>query len=126
MNQNKFFYCRHCGNLVEMIHSAGVPMVCCGEKMDPLPLNDPKASAEKHLPVASLKDGILHVKIGMVPHPMETEHYIRWVYVQTKTRSFRRDLLPGQPPETEVWVGDDRPLAVYAYCNIHGLWMTAL
>jgi len=50
MNQNKFFYCRHCGNLVEMIHSAGVPMVCCGEQMDPLPLNDPTPAPKSICP----------------------------------------------------------------------------
>jgi len=126
MTQTKFYHCRHCGNLAEMVHKSGVPMICCGEKMYPLAVNDPKFSAEKHLPVATLENGVLHVRIGEVPHPMDTEHYIQWVYLQTKTRSFRRDLLPGQPPETEFCVGDDRPLAVYAYCNIHGLWLTTL
>ncbi|MEG3041808.1 MAG: desulfoferrodoxin, partial [Clostridium sp.] len=29
----KFFVCKHCGNMVGMIHSSGVPMICCGEKM---------------------------------------------------------------------------------------------
>ena len=30
----KFYICRHCGNLVCMIHDAGVPMMCCGQKME--------------------------------------------------------------------------------------------
>ena len=29
----KFYICNHCGNLVTTIHNAGVPLVCCGEKM---------------------------------------------------------------------------------------------
>ena len=29
----KFYICEHCGNLVTTIHNAGVPLVCCGEKM---------------------------------------------------------------------------------------------
>ena len=29
----KFYICNHCGNLVTTIHNAGVPPVCCGEKM---------------------------------------------------------------------------------------------
>ena len=32
----KFFVCEHCGNLVGMIHDAGVPMMCCGQKMTAL------------------------------------------------------------------------------------------
>ena len=31
--ENRFFYCKHCGNLVGLIHSSGVPMICCGEEM---------------------------------------------------------------------------------------------
>ena len=23
-------------------------------------------------------------------------------------------------------IGDEKPLAVYAYCNLHGLWMTEI
>ena len=36
MSKVKFYICRHCGNLVEMIHDAGVPVICCGEKMEEL------------------------------------------------------------------------------------------
>ena len=48
----KFFICRHCGNLVEAVHNSGVPMMCCGEKMQALEPNTVEASGEKHLPVA--------------------------------------------------------------------------
>ena len=46
----KFYICRHCGNLVGMIHDAGVPMMCCGQKMETLEPNTVEASGEKHLP----------------------------------------------------------------------------
>ena len=32
-NNNKFYFCEHCGNLIEMIHDAGASVVCCGQKM---------------------------------------------------------------------------------------------
>ena len=32
MKQN-FYICKHCGNIVAMIRDAGVPIMCCGEKM---------------------------------------------------------------------------------------------
>ena len=31
--EQKFFICKHCGNLVGMIHNAGVKIICCGEPM---------------------------------------------------------------------------------------------
>ena len=31
--KQKFFICKHCGNIVAMIRDKGVPVVCCGEKM---------------------------------------------------------------------------------------------
>ena len=35
-DNNKFYICEHCGNLIGMIHDAGVPMMCCGQKMTKL------------------------------------------------------------------------------------------
>ena len=45
----KFYICRHCGNLVGVIHDSGVPMMCCGQKMEALVPNTVEASGEKHL-----------------------------------------------------------------------------
>ena len=50
--KTKFYICRRCGNLVGMVHDSGVPMICCGEKMEALVPNTVEASGEKHLPVA--------------------------------------------------------------------------
>ena len=55
----KFYICEHCGNLVTTIHNAGVPLVCCGEKMKELLPNTVEASGEKHLPVAELSRSTL-------------------------------------------------------------------
>ena len=29
----KFYKCMHCGNIAVKVFDAGVPLVCCGEKM---------------------------------------------------------------------------------------------
>ena len=71
-----------------------------------------------------MENGTLTVRVGQVTHPMETVHYIQWIYVKTGTGSVYRYLEPGQAPEAIFSLGDGRPLAVYAYCNLHGLWMT--
>ena len=66
----KFYICRHCGNLVGMIHDAGVPMMCCGQKMETLEPNTVEASGEKHLPAVTVEDGAIHVNVCSVDHPM--------------------------------------------------------
>ena len=119
-----FYICRHCGNLARMIHDAGVPMMCCGQKMDELLPNTVEASGEKHLPVVTVEDGAVHVNVGSINHPMIPEHYIEWIYVQTENGGHLKSLKPGDDPSASVCLGDDKLLAVYAYCNLHGLWMT--
>ena len=34
------------------------------------------------------------------------------------------DLKPGEEPNASFDLGDDKAVAVYAYCNLHGLWKT--
>ena len=126
MNEVKFYICRTCGNLVGMIHASGVPLVCCGKNMEELVPNTVEASAEKHLPVVSVEDGRVRVAIGSAAHPMIPEHYIQWVYLQTENGGQRKNLKPGEAPEVVFALGEDKPVAVYAYCNIHGLWKTEL
>lgn len=122
----KFYICRRCGNIVEMIHSAGVPVFCCGEKMELLQPNTVEASGEKHLPVAKLEDGVLTVNVGSVDHPMAPEHFIQWIYVETENGGLRKNLKPGDKPAAVFQLGGEKPVAVYAYCNLHGLWATEL
>ena len=31
--KQKFYICKHCGNIATLIRDAGVPIMCCGEKM---------------------------------------------------------------------------------------------
>ena len=124
--KTKFYICRRCGNLVGMVHDSGVPMICCGEKMEALVPNTVEASSEKHLPVAVMDGNVLRVHVGNVDHPMLPEHFIEWVYVQTDQGGQRKALKPGDTPEVSFCLGDDKAVAVYAYCNLHGLWMTEL
>ena len=123
-DNNKFFICEHCGNLIGMIHDAGVPMMCCGQKMTKLEPGVVEASVEKHLPVVEVTDGAVVVKIGSVEHPMTEEHSILWVYMQTDKGGQRKCLKVGEAPVIKFALADEKPVAVYAYCNLHGLWKT--
>ena len=120
----KFFICRHCGNLVGLIENRGVPMVCCGEKMAELVPNTAEASVEKHLPAVRVSGNTVAVQIGSAPHPMLEEHHIAFVYVETARGGQRKNLKPGEAPKLTFLFADDAPVAVYAYCNLHGLWKT--
>ena len=120
----KFYICEHCGNLVTTIHNAGVPLVCCGEKMKELLPNTVEASGEKHLPVAELSGSTLTVTVGAVEHPMVDVHHIQWLFVETENGGQRKALKPDDKPNVTFCLGDDKAVAVYAYCNLHGLWMT--
>ena len=126
MSKNKFYICRHCGNLVGMIHDAGVPLVCCGEKMEALVPNTVEASGEKHIPAVTVDGKKLIVNVGSVDHPMAPEHFIEWVYVQTENGGLHKALKPGEAPNVTFCLGDDKAVAVYAYYNLHGLWKVDL
>ncbi len=122
MNENRFYICEHCGNLIGMINDAGVPMMCCGQKMSELKPGTVEASAEKHIPVVTIEENIVKVEIGSVAHPMIEEHSILWVYLQTDRGGQRKSLEVGKKPVVTFALTDEKPVAAYAYCNLHGLW----
>lgn len=124
--ENKFFICKHCGNIVGLIRNGGGKLVCCGEEMQPLIANTVEASREKHLPVVEIEGSKVKVTIGSVLHPMIQEHKIEWVYLETDKGGQRKALEVPQKPYVEFNIGDEKPVAVYAYCNLHGLWKTVL
>ena len=121
----KFYKCNHCGNVIEKIVDAGVPVVCCGEKMEELIPNTVDASGEKHLPVVTWIDNqTIKVEVGSVHHPMLPEHHIAFVYVETEHGGIRVNLT--DKPEAIICLGNEKAVAVYEYCNLHGLLKVAL
>ena len=124
MKEAKFYICEHCGNVVGKIHDAGVPLVCCGQKMKQLVPGTVEASHEKHIPVVKLEENKVKVAVGSIEHPMVEEHSILWIYLQTDKGGFFKHLEVGKPPVVTFALEDEKPVAVYAYCNLHGLWKT--
>ena len=126
MKNAKFYVCPHCGNLVEMVNDAGVKPVCCGQKMTELVPNTVEASGEKHIPVVTVADGVVEVNVGSVDHPMVDVHWIEWIQLVTDKGSYRKVLNPSEAPNVKFLLNGEQPEAVYAYCNLHGLWKTEL
>ena len=121
----KFFKCNHCGNVIVKVVDAGVPVMCCGEKMVELVPNTVDASGEKHLPVVTVLDNnSIKVEVGSVHHPMLPEHHISFVYVETENGGIQVNVK--EKPEAVVYLGEEKAVAVYEYCNLHGLWKTEL
>jgi superoxide reductase len=119
----KFYKCKHCGQIVAIVKKTGAPLVCCGENMEELVAGSVDASVEKHVPVVKKEDGKVVVTVGSVTHPMEEKHYIEWIAIQTKKGNQRKVLQPLSEPKACFNVCDcDEIEAVYAYCNLHGLW----
>lgn len=125
--EKKFFVCKHCGNMVGFIYNSGVPLICCGEEMNELVPNTTDASVEKHVPVIKVDGSRVIVEISSLPHPMVEEHYICWVYIETKKGGQRKSLFPGEKACVEfVLTEDDSMESAYAYCNLHGLWKASV
>lgn len=122
--EQKFFVCEHCGNMIAMVKDQGVPVMCCGQKMTEIVPGSVDAAVEKHVPAFKVEGNKVVVNVGSVEHPMQPEHYIEWVSLQTKQGNQRKALNPGEKPEVCFAICDgDEVEAVYAYCNLHGLWV---
>ncbi len=121
----KFYLCETCKNVVEMVHDSGVTPVCCGKPMMELVPNTTDAAGEKHLPVISQSGNTVQVSVGSAAHPMSEEHSIQWICLESAEGCQLKKLSADAAPEAVFALADgDAPKAVYAYCNLHGLWKT--
>ena len=126
MKEVKFYICEHCGNIVTKIYDSGAPLVCCGSKMTEIKAGSVDASREKHVPVVDVSGNLVTVTVGSVIHPMSEEHSIEWIYLLTEQGGQLKYLAPGSEPRAVFAIDGDKPIAVYAYCNLHGLWKSEI
>ena len=114
-----FYKCLHCGNVAIKPWDAGVALVCCGEKMTELVANTTDAATEKHVPVVTVDGSNVHV--------MTEEHLIAFVVLVTEKGSQVAQLTAADEPKADFAVAaGDKPLKVYEYCNLHGLWVASI
>lgn len=98
-------------------------IICGGSPMKKLVANTTDAAQEKHVPDVKVEGKKISVQVGSVLHPMTEEHLICWIYLQTKKGGQYKMLTPTDKPKAIFTVqDDDEPVAVYEYCNLHGLW----
>ena len=123
----KFYICEHCGNIITKLTSTGVPIKCCGQDMVLLEAGVKEAAVEKHVPAVTVEGNLVKVAVGSVAHPMTDEHYIPWVALETERSASIHWLNPIDTPEVVFALAEGQTAkAVYAWCNLHGLWKTEL
>ncbi len=118
----KFMRCKLCGNIVTYLNASGVTPVCCGQEMVELTVNTEDASTEKHVPAVTVDGNTVTAVVGSEIHPMVAEHYIEFIALETNNGLHVRFLAPEQEPKAVFVVDGEEPVAVYEYCNLHGLW----
>ena len=117
----KLYVCPICGNVVELLEGDIDRVTCCGVEMEPIEANVKDASAEKHVPVYEKKDDKIEVSVGSTLHPMEEDHYITWIAMESDNQIIKTNLKPHEEPKAVFPYKKDAK--IYAYCNNHGLWM---
>ena len=120
----KFYICETCKNIITKIVDSKVPVVCCGKPMKELVPGAVDGALEKHVPAVTIEGNTVKVQIGEVIHPMMPEHYIQFIALETKNGVQIKNLKAGDEPKAEFILADgDEAVAVYEYCNLHGLWV---
>lgn len=121
----KFFKCKHCGQIIAVVKETMVPIICCGEKMEEIIPGVSDGAFEKHVPVVSIDGDTVTVRVGEIDHPMVDVHYIEWIALETKTGNQRKKLNPSDHPQAVFkMVEGDEVVCAYAYCNLHGLYVS--
>ena len=125
MYKNKLLISEDKHDIVEVIASNGCEISCDNKPMKELVANSTDAAQEKHVPQVHVNGNMVKVDVGSVKHPMEEAHSIVWVHIVTNQGTQRKYLKPNTDPVIEFALCPDEKLQeVYAYCNLHGLWMT--
>ena len=123
----KFYRCETCGNIITKVNDGKVPVVCCGAPMKELIPGATDGAFEKHVPAVTVEGNTVKVQIGEVEHPMIEAHYIQFVALESKNGCQIKYLKPEETPAAEFALTDgDAAVAVYEYCNLHGLWVKEL
>lgn len=113
-----FYKCEICKKII--ISKEPMIVSCCNQEMKELIPNTSEGAGEKHIPVVKMNGTELEVFVGEIMHPMIEDHFIEWILLEEENGYQIEYLKPEQ--EAKVKFQEVQGKAVYAYCNIHGLW----
>ncbi len=119
----QFLRCPKCGQIVLTVKNKPCDVHCCGVPMEVIVPGTSDGAYEKHVPVFEQAGNLVNVTVGAVEHPMLDVHYIEWIALETKKGAQFKKLAPDEAPKASfLLTEDDEIVAVYEYCNLHGLW----
>lgn len=122
---NQIYKCSVCGNIVEVVQTGAGELVCCGQPMNLQAEKTEDTGSEKHVPIIKKEKVSTIIEVGSIPHPMEDAHYIEWIEAITEDgKRIRKFLKAGDAPQAEFKC-QSKIVNARAYCNVHGLWMSA-
>lgn len=116
----KLYRCPICGNIAWKLVDKGVPLFCCGQKMEELVPGTTDGAVEKHVPVLRREDSQVTVAVGETLHPMEDAHSIQLIAAVSGDTAVVRLPKPGSQPTLTLTANG--PVTAYAYCDLHGYW----
>lgn len=123
MGNVKYYYCTICGNIIEVVKDSGNTPMCCMRDMEELTTGTTDGKFEYHIPVYKCHKKRIEICVGKEPHPMEAQHYIEWIEIETNKGIMRRFLKPGEEPCVHFRLCEgEKPITIYSYCNKHKLW----
>ncbi|MCD6085440.1 hypothetical protein J7J41_00385 [bacterium] len=93
-----------------------------------------------HLPYFKLgnsfnsnKENEIVIQIGRIPHPMEKNHYIKWIEIWQNNKLLRREEFnPLREKEAKIYfvvpkdIDTSKELTVKSFCNLHGLYQAKI
>lgn len=124
--QDAFYRCEVCGNVVSSLIAKIPNVFCCGEPMTKeVPKAKEQEGNEKHVPIVTHGEHKIVVNVGDVPHPMVEDHWIVLVQLVKDGKVIAgKRLSPGDLPHVEFDMPsyDPEGIKARAYCNKHGLW----
>ena len=117
----KFFKCSNNGLVIPICHVfTDEQSLKDAQEITP---NSVDAATEKHMPVVTVSGSTVTVNVGSVTHPMSEEHLITTVVLETQNGAQYKYLSHEMEPIVHFSLySTDKPIAAYAYCNLHGLW----
>lgn len=119
----KFFKCKKDNTIFALMQKEDTAEACNHTDFEELIPGLSDGAAEKHVPVIKQDSTKIEVFIGEAEHPMVEEHHIEWIMLETKKGAQTVYLKPGKKPHAQfVLTEDDKAVAAYEYCNLHGLW----
>lgn len=118
-----FYHCKSCGQIMAAIGDIDKSVNCCGSDMIQLAPCSIDASTDHHIPIFSHSGHKVSVRVGKVDHPMLEEHHIEWICLVTDLGIQWRPLATDSEPAASFRLKrSEQILAIYSYCNLHGLW----